>query len=77
MAEYQSGRDQQSMPMYDFTYRVAPLLPPPPDFQQLLGAVHAHPNAMERFIRVTSCVVSAADFFSEESVQRIFAQRAS
>src|SRR6185503_4910819 len=40
LAAYQTARDQQSMPMYDFTCMIAALQPPPPEMQQMLGAMH-------------------------------------
>ncbi len=39
MKDYQESRDTQVMPMYEFTAQLASLDPPPPEMQQLLGAV--------------------------------------
>jgi len=77
MQIYQRTRDEQVLPFYEFTYQIAPLEPPPPDFQQLLAAVHGNQRAMDGFIQVTAGVLSPAEFFSEQSVQRIFAEAAS
>ena len=74
MAHYQSTRDQQVLPMYEFTTQLATLEPPPPDLQQLLGAVHGNQQAMDAFARVSAGVTSPAEFFSEENVGRIFAK---
>ena len=73
MTQYQSTRDQQVLPMYEFTTQLATLEPPPPDLQQLLGAVHGNQQAMDAFMRVTAGVTSPAEFFSEDNVGRIFA----
>ena len=73
MPVYQRARDERALPMYDFTNQIAPLDPPPPDFQQLLSAVHGNPSAMRDFVQVTAGELSAAEFFSERNVQRIFA----
>jgi len=73
MAHYQSTRDQQVLPMYEFTTQLATLEPPPPELQQLLGAVHGNQQAMDAFARVSAGVTSPAEFFSEENVGRIFA----
>ena len=73
MATYHATRDAHVLPMYEFTYQFAQLAPPPPEMQQLLGAVHGNPDAMNGFVRVFSGVVSPAEFFSEENVGRIFA----
>ena len=73
MGEYQSTRDAHVLPMYDFTCQLATLEPPPPEMQQLLGAVHGNQEAMDGFARVNAGVTSPAEFFSEENVGRIFA----
>lgn len=73
MSEYQSKRDSHVLPMYEFTTQLATLEPPPPQMQQVLAAVHGNQEAMDGFARVNSGVTSAAEFFSEENVGRIFA----
>jgi 2-polyprenyl-6-methoxyphenol hydroxylase-like FAD-dependent oxidoreductase len=73
MARYQSTRDQQVLPMYEFTAQFATLEPPPPEQAQLLEAVHGNPEAMEAFTQVTAGVTSPAEFFSDENAERIFA----
>jgi 2-polyprenyl-6-methoxyphenol hydroxylase-like FAD-dependent oxidoreductase len=73
MNEYQSARDSQSLPMYDFTCQLAALEPPPPELVQLLGAVHGNQDAMDQFCRVNAGVESPAEFFAEANVGRIFA----
>ena len=50
-----------------------PLEPPPPEMQQLLGAVHGNQEAMDGFARVNAGVTSPAEFFSDDNVGRIFA----
>lgn len=73
MGEYQSTRDEESLPMYEFTTQLATLEPPPPELQQLLGAVAGNQEAMDGFARVNAGVTSPAEFFSDENVGRIFA----
>jgi 2-polyprenyl-6-methoxyphenol hydroxylase-like FAD-dependent oxidoreductase len=73
MGEYQSTRDDHVLPMFDFTTELATLEPPPPELQQLLGAVHGNQDAMDQFARVNAGVTSPAEFFAEENVGRIFA----
>ena len=72
-ARYQATRDQQVLPMYEFTTQLATLEPPPPELQHLLGAVHGNQEAMDGFARVNAGVTSPAEFFSEENVGRILA----
>jgi 2-polyprenyl-6-methoxyphenol hydroxylase-like FAD-dependent oxidoreductase len=73
MATYQTTRDAQVLPMYELTCQLATLEPPPPELQQLLGAVHGNQEAMDGFARVIAGVTSPAEFFSEQNVGRIFA----
>src|SRR6185295_15555953 len=63
MGDYQSTRDQKVRPMYEFTCQMASLAPPPPEMQQLLGAVHGNQEAMDGFVRVFAGVTSPAEFF--------------
>jgi flavin-dependent dehydrogenase len=72
MGEYQSTRDEHVLPMFEFTCQLATLEPPPPELQQLLGAVHGNQEAMDGFARVNAGVTSPAEFFSEANVGRIF-----
>ena len=73
MDEYQSTRDEHVLPMFEFTCQLATLEPPPPEMQQLLGAVHGNQEAMDGFARVNAGVTSPAEFLSDENVGRIFA----
>lgn len=73
MGEYQSTRDEHVLPIFEFTCQLATLEPPPPEMQQLFGAMLGNQEAMDGFARVNSGVTSPAEFFSEENVGRIFA----
>lgn len=74
MATYQSTRDEHALPMFEFTCQLATLEPPPPELQQLLGAIHGNQPAMDGFARVNAGVTSPAEFFSPDNVGRIFAE---
>lgn len=71
MGDYQSTRDNDVMPMYEFTTQLATLEPPPPELQQLLGAINGNREAMDAFMRVTAGATSPAEFFSEENIGRL------
>jgi hypothetical protein len=73
MKEYQSARDDHVFPMYELTTQLATLEPPPPEFQQVLAAMHGNQEAMDGFVRVSAGVTSPAEFFSDENIGRIFA----
>jgi 2-polyprenyl-6-methoxyphenol hydroxylase-like FAD-dependent oxidoreductase len=74
MDAYQAARDQQVLPMYEFTTELATLEAPPPELQQLLAAMHGNQEAMDGFARVFAGVTSPAEFFAEENVGRIMTQ---
>jgi flavin-dependent dehydrogenase len=76
MTAYQSARDSHVMPMYEFTCQFAMLQPPPPEMEQLFGAIVRSQESMDGFVRVVAGVVSPAEYFSEENVGRIFAAAA-
>ena len=71
MSEYQRTRDQQTLPMYEFTCQLATLEPPPPQMQQLFGAIHGNQSAMDGFVQVNAGTISPAEFFSPENIGRI------
>lgn len=73
MGEYQTTRDEHVLPMFEFTCQLATLEPPPPEMQQVLGAVYGNQEAMDGFARVNSGATSPAEFFSEENLGKIFA----
>ena len=73
MTGYQQARDARVMPIYEFTTQLATLEPPPPEMQQLLGAVARDQDAMDGFVSVVAGSLSPADFFSPGHVQSIMA----
>lgn len=62
MSEYQHARDAYVLPMYEFTCQLATLEPPPPDMQQLLGAIHGNQAAMDAFAMMNAGTISPAQF---------------
>jgi len=76
MGEYHRQRDEQVLPMYEMTTALATLEPPPPETQQLLGAISGNQSAMDAFVRANAGVDSPADFFSEENIGKLLAQAA-
>ncbi|HKB07766.1 MAG TPA: NAD(P)/FAD-dependent oxidoreductase [Candidatus Polarisedimenticolia bacterium] len=74
MGRYQSRRDEHALPRFEFTTQLATLEPPPPELVQILSAAQGNQDAMDAFARVNAAVMSPADFFSKENVERIFAK---
>jgi len=73
MSEYQRTRDARVKAMYEFTCQLATLEPPPPEMQQLLGAIHGNQKAMDDFARMNAGTISPVEFFAPESVNAITA----
>jgi 2-polyprenyl-6-methoxyphenol hydroxylase-like FAD-dependent oxidoreductase len=73
MSEYQRTRDVRVKPMYEFTCMLATLEPPPPEMQQLLGAIHGNQKAMDGFARMNAGTISPAEFFAPENVNSMTA----
>ncbi len=76
MGEYQRARDQHVLPMYEFTCQLATLEPPPPQMQQLFGAIHGNQRAMDGFVQMNAGTISPAEFLSPENVGAIMSARA-
>jgi 2-polyprenyl-6-methoxyphenol hydroxylase-like FAD-dependent oxidoreductase len=69
MAEYQRQRDEDVLPMYEFTCELATLEPPPPDMQRILAAVALNQEAMDAFARMNAGTISPAEFFAPDAVR--------
>ena len=74
MANYQQQRDAAAMPMFELTCQLAAMEPPPPEMQQLLGAVHGNQEAMDGFVSVMAGTLGPPAFFNPDNVGRIMAQ---
>jgi 2-polyprenyl-6-methoxyphenol hydroxylase-like FAD-dependent oxidoreductase len=71
MAGYQRARDARVTPIYEFTTQLATLEPPPPEMQELLGAVAHSQPAMDGFVSVVAGSLPPADFFAPEHVRSV------
>lgn len=74
MAGYQRSRDRDVGPVYEFTDEFAQLRPPPPELQNLLGAIHGNKDAMDAFVSVQASTLPAPEFFNPENVGRMMAE---
>jgi 2-polyprenyl-6-methoxyphenol hydroxylase-like FAD-dependent oxidoreductase len=77
MAAYQHTRDRKSVPMYEFTCQLATLQPPPPEMQQVLGALPGNQAAMDGFAQMNAGTISPPEFFAPENIGGIMAAAAS
>ena len=71
MAHYQTTRDARVLPIYGFTTQLATLEAPPPEMQQLLGAIHGDRDAMDSFVSITAGTLSPVEFFDPENIGRL------
>jgi 2-polyprenyl-6-methoxyphenol hydroxylase-like FAD-dependent oxidoreductase len=62
MTDYQQERDEHVLPMYEFTCQLATLEPPPPEMQQMLGAIRGNPKAMDAFVQMNAGTISPREF---------------
>lgn len=63
MGRRQAERDAATLPMYEFTTQLATLEPPPPELQELLGAIAGNQPAMDAFVGLNAGTVSPPEFF--------------
>ena len=73
MRDYQRARDAEVLPVYEFTDAFAQLRPPPPELQQLIGAMQGNQPAMDGFVSVQAATLPAPAFFAPQNVARIMA----
>ena len=73
MADYQRARDEEALPIYEFTCDFAKLEPPPPEMQQLIGAMQGNQEAQDGFVSVMAGTLPAPEFFAPENAGRIMA----
>lgn len=64
-------RTVHALPIYEFTTQLATLEPPPPEMQQVLGAVYGSPEAMDAFVSVVAGTMSPVAFFDPDHIGRI------
>jgi flavin-dependent dehydrogenase len=74
MGEYQQRRDEAAMPVYEFTCEFASMEPPPPEMQQLIGAMQGNQEAQDAFISVQAATLPAPEFFAPDNVGKIMAE---
>jgi flavin-dependent dehydrogenase len=74
MSDYQRTRDEVAMPVYEFTAEFASMEPPPPEMQQLIGAMQGNQEAQDAFVSVQASTLPAPEFFAPENVGKIMSR---
>jgi 2-polyprenyl-6-methoxyphenol hydroxylase-like FAD-dependent oxidoreductase len=71
LAGYERRRNEEVLPMFEHTTRLARLAPPPPELATLLEALRGNRAETGRFLGTVTGTVSLPEFFSPENVGRI------
>jgi 2-polyprenyl-6-methoxyphenol hydroxylase-like FAD-dependent oxidoreductase len=71
LAAYETRRNEETRGLYELTYELASLTPPPPEQQALFGALRENKDEAGRFFGVIAGTVSPAEFFAPENIGRI------
>jgi 2-polyprenyl-6-methoxyphenol hydroxylase-like FAD-dependent oxidoreductase len=71
MGRCQAERDAVTLPMYEFTTQLATLEPPPPELQELLGAIADNQSAMDAFVSLNAGTMSPPEFFDPDHLARL------
>lgn len=76
LAAYQRERDTQAGPSFESTVQFASLAPPPPEMQQLFGALRENQEQTDRFFGTMAGTVPIPEFFAPENLGRIMGAHA-
>ena len=71
LADYERRRNEEVLPMFEHTCRLARLEPPPPEMIGLLEALRDNPGEAGRFLGTVAGTVPIQEFFSPENIGRI------
>jgi 2-polyprenyl-6-methoxyphenol hydroxylase-like FAD-dependent oxidoreductase len=71
LARAHAARDAHAGPIFELTTQLATLEPPPPEMQQLLGAISTDRAAMDDFVSVVAGSLSPTEFFDPANLGRL------
>jgi 2-polyprenyl-6-methoxyphenol hydroxylase-like FAD-dependent oxidoreductase len=75
LEEYRRARDEETVPMYEFTTEIASFRPPAVEQQVLLEAIADRPSEVSRFFGVLTGSVPMREYFSSRNVFRLIGLR--
>jgi hypothetical protein len=75
LADYERRRNEAVMPMYELNCHLASLEPPPPQMQQLFGALSGNQAETDSFLGTIAGTVPIPEFFSPHNIERIVTGR--
>jgi flavin-dependent dehydrogenase len=71
LAAYERRRNEEMLPMYEYTCQFAGLDPPPSQMQQMFAALRGNQAQTDRFLGTIAGTVSIPEFYSPENMERI------
>ncbi len=71
MSEYEQKRNEETLPMYEFTSQLGSFLPPSVEQQVLFNALAKNPEAADMFFGALSGSVPIQEFFTQSNLFRI------
>ena len=71
LAAAESARNERVRPMYEFTYQLAALEPPPLPMQQLFAALPGNQEGTNAFLSAITGAAPLGGFFSPENLRRV------
>ncbi len=71
MSEYEQKRNEETLPMYEFTSQLGSFLPPSVEQQVLFNALAKNPEAADMFFGALSGSVPIQEFFAQSNLFRI------
>jgi 2-polyprenyl-6-methoxyphenol hydroxylase-like FAD-dependent oxidoreductase len=71
LAGYERTRNEATRGLYELTYDLASLAPPPPEQRALFGALHDNEEESARFFGVIAGTVRPDEFFAPDNLARI------
>lgn len=75
LAEYHRVRDEHAMPMYELTFGLAHLAPPPPEIQALHKALRTNQEEADRFFGTLAGTVPITEYYAPDNLARIVGVR--
>lgn len=71
LADYEHRRNEEVLPMFEYTTQLAKLEPMPSEMLVLLNALRSNQEETGRFIGTVTGAVSIPEFFSPENINRV------
>jgi 2-polyprenyl-6-methoxyphenol hydroxylase-like FAD-dependent oxidoreductase len=76
LSAVERSRNDRVRPMYEFTYELAALEPPPPPMQELFAALRGNQEATNDFLSAITGATPLGAFMSPENLSRVLAATA-